>query len=62
VFSNLVPVEVRVLQDRDLVLTELFAEEDAALIWAREYEARLKKHGWRDSLALPSPSELPDVH
>jgi hypothetical protein len=45
------PVEVRVVQDRDIVLTELFQEEWLALNWARAYCERLKTQGWRDSPA-----------
>jgi hypothetical protein len=45
------PVEVQVLQDRDVVLTELFQEEWLALNWAKEYCERLKLQGWRDSPA-----------
>jgi hypothetical protein len=43
------PIEVRVLQDRDLVIKEMFMDERAALNWAEEYSARLRQHGWRDS-------------
>lgn len=56
VFPDLRPVEVRVLQDRDLVLTEVFATEEAALLWAREYGERLRLQGWRDTAARRSPS------
>ena len=47
--ADAMPVEVRVLQDRDIVLTELFPEEWLALNWARIYAERLKEHGWRDA-------------
>jgi hypothetical protein len=50
------PVEVRILQDRDLVLKEVFAEEAAAMEWAREYGTRLRQQGWRDSPEDCSPS------
>jgi hypothetical protein len=43
------PVEVQVVQDRDVVLTELFQEEWLALNWAQAYCARLKQQGWQDS-------------
>jgi len=43
------PVEVQVVQDRDVVLTELFQEEWLALGWARAYGERLKQQGWCDS-------------
>jgi len=49
IFPHVLPVEVQVLQDRDVVLTELFAEEWLALNWARVYADRLKQQGWQDS-------------
>ena len=45
------PIEVQVFQDSDLVLTELFPEEQFALGWARSYERRLRDKGWEDSPA-----------
>ena len=48
-YPNGMPVEVQVLQDRDVVLTELFQEEWLALNWARAYGERLKLQGWHDS-------------
>jgi hypothetical protein len=42
------PVEVQVLQDRDVVLTERFAEEWLAENWARVYAGRLKEQGWHE--------------
>jgi hypothetical protein len=48
-YSNGLPVEVRVVQDRDLVLTELFPEEWLAVNWARAYEVRLREQGWHDA-------------
>jgi len=45
------PIEVQVFQDSDLVLTELFQEEQFALGWARSYERRLRDKGWEDSPA-----------
>jgi hypothetical protein len=48
-YPNGMPVEVQVLQDRDLVLTELFQEEWLALNWAQAYANRLKEQGWHDS-------------
>ncbi len=53
-YPNGMPVEVQVLQDRDVVLTELFQEEWLALNWARAYAARLKEQGWRDSPSAES--------
>jgi hypothetical protein len=48
-FTSTNPIEVQVLQDRDLVIKELFMDERSALNWADEYSARLREHGWRDS-------------
>lgn len=50
-YSNTMPVEVQVLQDRDVVLTEMFQEEWLALNWASAYAERLKQQGWQDSPA-----------
>lgn len=49
VLAGLKPVEVFVLHDRDVVLSELFQEEWMALDWARIYGDRLRAQGWRDS-------------
>jgi hypothetical protein len=49
IFPDVRPIEVQVLQDRDVVLTELFPEEWLALSWARVYAHRLKEQGWQDS-------------
>lgn len=43
------PIEIQVLQDRDIVLTERFQEEWLAVDWARVFGERLKAQGWRDS-------------
>lgn len=48
-YPNAMPVEVRVVQDRDVVLTERFQEEWVALNWARAYSDRLRQQGWFDS-------------
>ena len=45
------PVEVQVLHERDIVLTELFQEERLAEKWARAYAERLRDQGWHDSSA-----------
>ena len=45
------PVEVQVFHDRELVLSELFQEEQFALGWAQSYERRLRDTGWEDSPA-----------
>jgi hypothetical protein len=49
IYPALVPVEVRVVQDTDLVLTEHFPEEWLAVNWAKIYAERLKLQGWNDS-------------
>jgi hypothetical protein len=43
-----VPVEVRVLHARDVVVSEIFQEEWMALKWARAYRERLRAQGWND--------------
>ena len=43
------PVEVQVIQDRDVVLTELFQEEWLALNWSQAYLERLKVQGWHET-------------
>jgi hypothetical protein len=48
-YTNTTPVEIQVMQDRDVVLIERFAEEWLALNWARVYGDRLKSRGWEDS-------------
>jgi hypothetical protein len=54
-YPNARHVEVKVLQDRDLVLTEIFQEEWLALAWARVYADRLKQQGWSE-IADPPPA------
>jgi len=51
-----VPVEVRIVQDRDLVLKEIFPAESFATAWADEYCQRLQQHGWRPRPEDCSPS------
>ncbi len=48
-YSTSMPIEVQVMQDRDLVLTELFQEEWLATAWAKAYSERLREQGWNDS-------------
>lgn len=48
-YASTMPVEVHVVQDRDVVLTEVFQEEWIALNWARAYSDRLRQQGWYDS-------------
>jgi len=49
IYPNGMPVEVQVIQDRDVVLTELFQEERLALNWSQAYLKRLKEQGWQES-------------
>jgi hypothetical protein len=48
VLSEGMPVEVRVIHGRDVVVTEMFQEEWMALKWARAYRERLRAQGWED--------------
>ena len=48
VFADGIPVEVRVIHDGEVVLTEIFQEEWMALDWARVYGERLRAQGWHD--------------
>ncbi|HTM25329.1 MAG TPA: hypothetical protein VL225_09060 [Vicinamibacterales bacterium] len=50
VLSHGMPVEVQVVHDRDVVVTEMFQEEWMALNWARAYRERLHAQGWQDVL------------
>ena len=49
IYPNGMPVEVQVIQDRDVVLTELFQEEWLALNWSQAYLERLKLQGWNET-------------
>jgi hypothetical protein len=48
-FAASLPVEVQVLQDRDVVLSEIFPEEVLARRWATVYGDRLRQQGWREA-------------
>lgn len=48
IYAEGLPVEVRVLQDDDVVLTERFPGEDFAVRWAELYGERLRQQGWRE--------------
>jgi hypothetical protein len=41
------PIEVHIVQDRDVVVKEIFPAEAFATAWADEYSRRLQQHGWR---------------
>ena len=59
-YASRMPIEVRILQDRDVVLTEVFPAEELALKWARLYGERLRQQGWLEPAAWPRP--LPEDH
>lgn len=44
-----IPIEVQILQDRDVVLAEIFPDETVALRWAELYGERLKLQGWLEA-------------
>lgn len=48
-YAASLPIEVQVLQDRDIVLSELFPEEMLAVRWATAYGERLKQQGWLEA-------------
>jgi hypothetical protein len=48
-YATTLPIEVRILQDRDVVLAELFPEEDLAVRWAKAYGERLRQQGWTET-------------
>ena len=48
IYPRMMPVEIQVLQDRDVVLKERFPEEWLALNWATAYGERLKNQGWQE--------------
>lgn len=52
-YPDTMPIEIRVLQDRDVVLTELFPEEWLALRWAKAYGERLRQQGWQETATPP---------
>ena len=54
VYAQSTPVEVRVLHDREVVVTEIFQEEWMALDWARVYGERLRAQGWNDVPEAPA--------
>jgi hypothetical protein len=47
-----IPVEVKVIHDRDVVVTELLQEEAHAVRWASRYKDRLREQGWFESPEL----------
>ena len=61
-YARGVPVEVHIVQDRDLVLKEIFPAESFATAWAEEYCQRLQHHGWRPVPKTVPPRLPPDIH
>ena len=55
-YAGRVPVEVQIVQDRDLVLKEIFPGEVFATAWSEAYKQRLQQHGWRPRPEDCSPS------
>ena len=55
-YAAAVPIEVHIVQDRDLVLKERFPTEALAIEWAGAYSQRLQEHGWRPRPEDCSPS------
>jgi hypothetical protein len=49
------PIAVQIMQDCDLVLTEVFPEEWLAVTWAHAYGDRLKAQGWLESPGALAP-------
>lgn len=56
VFAEDIPVEIRVIHDGDVIVTEVFQEEWMALDWARVYGERLRAQGWHDVPETPAPA------
>jgi len=48
-YADILPVEVHVMHDRDVILTELFQDEKLAIEWAKVYGDRLRGRGWFDT-------------
>jgi hypothetical protein len=53
-YGHILPVEVRVMHDRDVILTEMFPDQRLALEWARVYGDRLRARGWFDTPHEPA--------
>lgn len=46
--SGRMPVQVQIVHDRDVIVSEFFEEEWMAMNWARAYAERLRAQGWHD--------------
>jgi hypothetical protein len=56
-YATTLPIEVRILQDRDVVLAEMFPDEDLAVRWAKAYGERLRQQGWSE-IPVPQSSSV----
>jgi hypothetical protein len=50
------PVEVQVFHGAEVLVSEVFQEEEMALNWARAYRERLHAQGWNDVPEGPAAS------
>ena len=48
-YAETIPIEVQILQDRDVILREIFPEERLAIAWGQLYGERLRQHGWQEA-------------
>ena len=48
-YADGLPVEVVILQDRDVLMREMFPEERLAISWSELYGERLKQQGWQEA-------------
>jgi hypothetical protein len=48
-YAETIPIEVQILQDRDVILREIFPEERLAIAWGQLYGERLRQHGWQET-------------
>jgi hypothetical protein len=61
-YATGVPIEVRIVQDRDVVVKEIFPTEAFATAWADEYSRQLQDHGWRPLPEDCSSSTAAGIH
>jgi hypothetical protein len=48
-YADGLPIEVVILQDRDVLMRETFPEERLAIGWSELYGERLKQQGWQEA-------------
>lgn len=48
-YADGLPIEVVILQDRDVVMREVFPDERLAMSWSELYGERLKLRGWQEA-------------